>query len=72
MATCGEGSWAGTDWYDEREEVESTEIALTGGVPGFMMVEGVSSLSEGGGETGMEGDGAEDHSKGLGTVTLLK
>ena len=70
--TCGEGSWAGTDWYDEREEVESTKMALTGGVPGFMMVEGVSSLSEGGGGTKMAGDGAEDCSGGLRTVMLLK
>ena len=70
--TCGGGSWAGTDWYNEREEVESTEMALIGGVPGFMMVEGVSSLSEGSGGTGMAGDGAEDHSGGLGTTTLLK
>ena len=72
MATCGEGNWAGTDWYDKREEVESTEMALTGGVPRFMTVEGVSSLSEGGGGTGMAGDGAEDCSGGLGTTTLLK
>ena len=47
-------------------------MALTGGVPGLMMVEGVSSLSEGGGGTGMAGDGAEDCNGGLGTVTLLK
>ena len=60
MAICGEGSRAGTDWYDEREEVESTEMALSGGVPGSTMVEGVSSLSEGGGGMGMAGDGAED------------
>ena len=72
MATCGEGSWAGIDWYDEREEVESTEMALTGGVPGSMMVEGVSSLSEGGSGIGMAEDGAEDCSRGLGTATLLK
>ena len=70
--TCGEGSRAGTDWYDEREKVESTKMALIGGVPGFMMVEGVSSLSEGGGGTGMVGDGAEDCSGGLETATLLK
>ena len=72
MATCGGGSWAGTDWYDEREEVESTKMAQIGGVPGFMMVEGVSSLSEGSSGTEMAGDGAEDHSGGLGTTTLLK
>ena len=59
-ATCGERSWAGTDWYNEREEVELTETALSGGVPGSMTVEGVSFLSEGGGGTGMAGDGAED------------
>ena len=70
--TCGEGSRAGTNWYDEREEVKSTKTALTRRVPGFMMVKGVSSLSEGGDGTGMAGDGAEDHSGGLGTVTLLK
>ena len=35
-------------------------MALSGGVPGFMTVEGVSSLSEGGGRTGMVGDGVED------------
>ena len=52
--------------------MEFTETALSGGVPGFTMVEGVSSLSEGGGETGMVGDRAEDHSGGLGTTTLLK
>ena len=72
MATCGGGSWAGTNWYDKREEVESTETALIGGIPGFMMVEGVSSLSEGGSGTGMAGDGAKDHSGRLGTTTLLK
>ena len=70
--TCGEGSRAGTDWYDKREDVESTEMALIGGILGFMMVEGVSSLSEGGSGTGMAEDGAEDHSGGLGTATLLK
>ena len=52
--------------------MESTKIALTGGVPGSTMVKGVSSLSEGSGGTGMAGDGAEDHSSGLGTATLLK
>ena len=52
--------------------MEPTETALSGGVPGSTMVKGVSSLSEGGGETGMVGDGAEDHSGGLGTATLLK
>ena len=72
MATCGGGSWAGTDWYNEREEVESTEMALIGGVPGFMMVEGMSFLSEGSDGTRMAGDGAEDCNGGLGTVTLLK
>ena len=36
------------------------------------LVEGVSSLSEDGSGTGMAGDGAEDHSGGLGTVTFLK
>ena len=71
-ATCGEGSQAGTDWYNEREEVESTEMALSGGVPGSIMVEGVSSLSEGGGGMEMAGDRAEDRSGGLVTATLLK
>ena len=71
-ATCGEGSWAGTDWYDEREEVEPIKMALSSGVPGSTMVKGVSSLSEGGGGTGMVGDRAEDRSGGLGTTTLLK
>ena len=52
--------------------MESTETALTGGIPGSTMVEEESSLSEGGGGTGMAGDGAEDCSNGLGTVTLLK
>ena len=52
--------------------MESAKAALTAGVPGFTTVEGVSSLSEDGGGTGMAGDGAEDHSGGLGTVTLLK
>ena len=52
--------------------MEPTETALSGGVPGSMMVEGVSSLSEGGGGTGMAGDGAEDCSGGLGTAILLK
>ena len=72
MTICGKGSWAGTDWYDEREEVESTEMALSGGVSGSTTVEGVSSLLEGGSGTGMVGDRAEDCSGGLGTVTLLK
>ena len=72
MATCGEGSWAGTDWYDKREEVESTETALTGRAFGSITLEGVSSLSKGGGGIGMAGDGAKDHSSGLGMVTLLK
>ena len=70
--TCSEGSWVGTNSYDEREEVESTEMTLTGGISRSTMVEGVSSLLEGGGGTGMVGDGAEDHSGGLGIVTLLK
>ena len=39
-------------------------MALIGEVPGFMMVEGVSSLSEGGGGTRIAEDGAEDHSGG--------
>ena len=52
--------------------MESTKIALTSGVPGSTTVEGVSSLSKGGGRTGMAGDGAKDHSRGLGTATLLK
>ena len=52
--------------------MESTKTALTGEVPRLIMVEGVSSLSEGGSGTGMAGDGAEDHSRGLGTATLLK
>ena len=52
--------------------MESTKTALTGGVPGSITLEGVSSLSEGGGGTGMAGDGAKDHNRGLGTVTLLK
>ena len=52
--------------------MESTETALTGGVPGSMMVEGVSSLSKGGDGTEMARDEAEDRSGGLGTVTLLK
>ena len=37
-----------------------------------MMVEGISSLSEGRGRTGMVGDGAEDHNGGLEMATLLK
>ena len=52
--------------------MESAKAALTDGVPGSITVEGVSSLSEGGGGTGMAGDGAEDRSGGLGTATLLK
>ena len=52
--------------------MESTKTALTGGVSGSTMMEGVSSLSEDDGGTGMAGDGIEDHSSGLGTVTLLK
>ena len=52
--------------------MESTETALTGGVPEPTMVEGVFSLFEGDGGTEMAGDGAEDCGGGLGTVTLLK
>ena len=52
--------------------MESTKTALTGGVPRFMTVEEVFSLSEGGSGTEMAGDGAEDCSGGLGTVILLK
>ena len=52
--------------------MESTETALTGGVPRFMTVEGVSFLSEDDDETRMVGDGAEDCSSGLGMATLLK
>ena len=52
--------------------MESAEVALTSGVPGSTTVEGVSSLSESGGGTGMVGDGAEDCSGRLGTTTLLK
>ena len=55
-----------------REEVESTKTALTSGVPGSMMVEEVSFLSEGGGGTGMAGNGAKDHSGGLGMAILLE
>ena len=52
--------------------MESTETALTDGVPRSTMVEGISSLSKGGDGTGMAGDGAEDCSGRLGTATLLK
>ena len=52
--------------------MESADAALTGGVPGFTMVERVFSLSEGGDGTGMAGDGADDRCGGLGTATLLK
>ena len=52
--------------------MKSTETALTNGVPRSTMVEGVSSLSKGGGGTGMAGDGVEDRNRGLGTATLLK
>ena len=52
--------------------MESADAALTSGVPGFMMIEGVSSLTEGGDGTGIAEDGADDHSGGLGIVTLLK
>ena len=48
------------------------EGALTGGVPGFTTVEGMFFLSEGGGRTGMAGEGAKDHSGGLGIAMLLK
>ena len=37
--------------------MEPTETALSGGVPGSMTVEGVSSLLEGGGGMGMWGTG---------------
>ena len=72
MAICGEGSRARTNQYDKRDEVESVDAAWTGRVPGFMTVEGVSSLSEGGGGTRIAGDGADNHNGGFGTVTLLK
>ena len=52
--------------------MESTEAALTGGVPGSTMVEGVFFLSESGGRMEMAGDGAKNHNGGLGTATLLK
>ena len=52
--------------------MESTDAALTGGVPGSTTMNRVFSLSEGGGRTGMAGDGAEDHNGGLGMATLLK
>ena len=52
--------------------MESTETALTSGVPRSTTVEEVFFLSEGGGGTEMAGDGAEDHSRRLGTATLLK
>ena len=52
--------------------MESTKTALTGGVSRSMMVERMSSLSKGGGGTGMAGNGAEDRNGGLGTATLLK
>ena len=52
--------------------MKSTETALTGGGPRSTTVEGVSSLSKGGGRTGMAGNGAEDCNGGLGIVTLLK
>ena len=61
-----------TNQYDKRDKVKSADTALTGGVPGFTMVEGVSSLSEGGGRTGMARDGADNHSSGLETAMLLK
>ena len=52
--------------------MEPTETALSGGVPGSMMVVGIFSLLKGVGGAGMVGDGAEDCSGGLGTATLLK
>ena len=52
--------------------MESADTALTGGVPGFTIVEEMSSLSEGGGGTGMAGNGADNCSGGLETATLLK
>ena len=52
--------------------MESTETALTGGVPRSITVKGVFSLSKGSGGTRMAGDGAEDHTSGLGTAILLK
>ena len=52
--------------------MEAAETALSGGVLGSTTVEGVSFLSEGGGGTGMAGDGAKDRSGGLGTAMLLK
>ena len=52
--------------------MESTDAVLTGGAPGFTMVEGISSLSKGDGRMGMVRDGADDHNGGLGMVTLLK
>ena len=48
--------WDGSNWWGSQ----------------FTAVKGVSSLSEGGGGIGMAGDRAEDHSGGLGMVTLLK
>ena len=72
MATCGEGSQAGINWYNKREDVEFTKAALTGGVLGSIIVEGVSSLSEGRGGMGMVGEGAEDCNGGLEMATLLK
>ena len=52
--------------------MESANAALTDGVSGFMMVEGVSSLSEGGSRIGMIGDRGDNYNGGLGTATLLK
>ena len=51
--------------------MKSADAALIGGVLGSMTVEGVSSLSEGGGRTGMAGDGADDHNGGLETVMVF-
>ena len=52
--------------------MKSTDAALTGGVPGCMMVEGVFSLSKNGGRIGMVGDGAENCNGGLEIAILLK
>ena len=52
--------------------MESMEGTLTDEVSGSIIIKGMSSLSEGEGRTGMVEERAEDHSGGLGTVTLLK
>ena len=52
--------------------MESANAALTGGVPGSTMVEGVFSLLEGDVGTEMAEDGADNCNGGLGTATLLK